>query len=346
MKITHILWGLTSGGIETMLVNIINHQVKEHDVELLLVNDYYDSSLLAQLSDKCRLVRCKRKVGSRNPIPILKLNRHLLCSRPDIVHLHSTGLSRIIFVPCTMVRTIHNTNNPCGEYRKMRQLFSISKAVKSYTKSQGYESELVENGIPVGAFSQKDQPWEPNHPLHIVQIGRLDVRQKGQHILISSMEKLVKDYKATNLFVHFIGAGDDEQMLRQLVKDKGLEEYIIFEGVKPQDYLKGHLKDFDLLVQPSLYEGFGLTVAEALAAKVPVLVSDIEGPMEIIEDGKYGMAFHCNDADDLASSIRHILLHGYPQSMVEEARDMVCEKYDIAHTAEKYLQAYQEILSN
>ena len=139
---------------------------------------------------------------------------------------------------------------------------------------------------------------------------------------------------------------DDEQMLRQLVKDKGLEEYIIFEGVKPQDYLKGHLKDFDLLVQPSLYEGFGLTVAEALAAKVPVLVSDIEGPMEIIEDGKYGMAFHCNDADDLASSIRHILLHGYPQSMVEEARDMVCEKYDIAHTAEKYLQAYQEILSN
>jgi glycosyltransferase involved in cell wall biosynthesis len=244
-----------------------------------------------------------------------------------------------------MVRTIHNTNNPSDEYHKMRRLFAISKAVKEYTKEQGYESELVENGIPVGSFICKERSREASQPFHIVQIGRLHVEQKGQHILVAAMEKLVKEKHVTNFVVHFIGEGDDEEMLRQSIKDKGIEKYFIFEGVKSQDYLKDHLKDYDLLVQPSLYEGFGLTVAEALAAKLPVLVSDIEGPKEIIGNGKYGMSFRSNNPDDLASSIHAIILHGYSKMKIEEAYAMVSEKFDISQTADKYLLAYHDILS-
>lgn len=344
MRIAHILWGLTTGGIETMLVNIINHQVESHEVELIIVNDYYHSSLTKQLSSKCKLVQCHRKIGSKNPIPILRLNLYLLRSRPDIVHLHSKGLSRLIIIPCKKVRTIHNTNNQCDEYPKMKRLFAISKAVQDFTKKQGFESVLVENGIPVNSFVQKEEQWKSTGPLHIVQIGRLYINQKGQHILIKAIDKIVHQHHIQDICVHFIGEGEDEQKLKDMINAGKLERYFVFEGVKSQQFLMQHLKDYDLLIQPSLYEGFGLTVAEAMAAKLPVLVSDIEGPMEIIENGKYGLTFHSNDPDALATSIIQFMNNGLSDEIIEKAHQVVAQKYDISLTAENYIKQYQEVI--
>lgn len=68
-----------------------------------------------------------------------------------------------------------------------------------------------------------------------------------------------------------------------------LEDHVIFEGLKEQAWIYENLCRYDLFIQPSRYEGFGLTVAEAISAKVPVLVSNIEGPLEIIDGGRLGM---------------------------------------------------------
>lgn len=346
MRIAHVLWGLTTGGIETMVIHIIEHQVRNHQVALFLVNDYYHESLLSQLSKQCKLIMCGRQVGSKNPLPILKLNYQLFHYHPDIVHLHSKGLSKIIFTPCLKVRTIHATFNSCDEYPKMSRLYSISKTVQDFTYNQGYESILVENGIPVKLFGQKNKQYQAGDVLRIVQLGRLHTQQKGQHLLIEAVEKLVHTYHHTSLRVHFIGDGEDRAMLEDMVMHKGLQDYFTFEGVKSQDYVCQHLKDYDLLVQPSLLEGFGLTVAEAMAAKVPVLVSDIEGPMEIIDHGKYGFSFHANDVDDLALSIKMMMDTGINGDKVEQGHTYVKQKYDVSLTAERYIYEYQQVLSS
>jgi len=346
MKITHVLWGLTTGGIETMVVNIINHQVEKHSVELILVNDYYDSSLVNQLSPECKLRYCHRSIGSRNPLPVAKLQWFILRFHPDIVHLHSKDLSKIILIPCLKVRTIHNTNNKCEEYPKMSQLFSISKAVQSFTRNQGFDSVVVENGIPTESFTLKTSYYKKGEILHIVQLGRLYTKQKGQHLLIQAVEKLVKNYGRNSIQVHFIGDGEDKSQLEDQIREKHLERYFVFEGIKTQEYLKQHLKDFDLLLQPSLFEGFGLTVAEALAAKLPVLVSDIEGPTEIIDHGKYGQTFQSNDIDSLCDSLLKILDYGFDLKMIEDAYQYVKDKYDVKYTAERYLQEYEKVIKS
>ena len=102
--------------------------------------------------------------------------------------------------------------------------------------------------------------------------------------------------------------------------------------------------NYDLFIQPSRYEGFGLTVAEAIAAKVPVLVSNIEGPREIIDGGRLGLNFQNESAADCAVKLKSFIEYGRNDAQVVEAYQYVCEHYDVSITARKYIDVYQSIL--
>lgn len=344
MRITHIVWSLLTGGIETMLVNIINEQVKSEEVELVIVNNLYYDPLLNKLSPLCKVRFCKRIPGSKNPWPIIKLNYWLRRFSPDVVHLHSYRASYLIKGRYNMVRTIHSTRNYSTEYPRMKALFSISESVRQETLKQGFESIVVENGVPAGLFKRKTSCEDKADCYHLVQVSRLDISSKGQDLLIQAINELVNKRKVINLHMHFIGEGDSRALLENMVSDFNLDGYITFEGVKTQDFLYEHLCDYDCFVQPSRYEGFGLTVAEAMAAGLPVLVSDIEGPMEIIDNGRVGMAFKTEDTSDLADKLEIIIGGGYDYSMIDKAIERVQQKYDVSVTAQKYINEYRRIL--
>ena len=105
--------------------------------------------------------------------------------------------------------------------------------------------------------------------------------------------------------------------------------------------MEEHLADYDLLVQPSLFEGFGLTVAEALAAKVPVLVSDSMGPYEVTGYGECGYVFKTGDSGDCAAVLSRIITSGDDGPMIERGYRRATGLYDIKHTARRYLESYQ-----
>lgn len=346
MKIAHVVWGMETGGIETMLVNIINEQTRTQDVALFVINDFVEESILSKVSSRCKIVLFKRKPGSKNPFPLLMLNISLHRFNPDIIHVHSAGVSRIIWGQRNIVRTIHNTRNTTKEYPKMAALYAISHAVKEDVCKLGFNNvTVVPNGIRVSEFKKKEKYSKHGSRFHIIQVGRLFIKQKGQNCLINALEILVKQRGYKDLSVHFVGDGPDSEYLHNIVKEKDLEAFVGFEGVKTQEYLQTHLCDYDLFVQPSNYEGFGLTVAEAMAAKLPVIVSDIEGPMEIIDNGLYGMSYRCGDVVDLADKIESVLTNGYEDSMIDMAYDRVDKKYNVEQTAKKYLEEYEKILN-
>ena len=345
MRIAHIHWSLGTGGIETMLPDIANEQAKINEVLLIIVNNWIESSILAKVNQsKVKVVILNRRARSKNPWPLIRLNILLMNFRPDIIHCHAYNQIKLIFCPFGhRVRTIHNTNNILSpkEYTRFEKLISISKAVYDETLGQGFESVIADNGIPIDRINHTRKDVFFDCKFHFVQVSRLDTEQKGQDILLKALAKV----NAKERFVmHFIGKGADEDMLKRMVDEYDLSDCVVFEGLKDQSWIYENLCNFDLFIQPSRYEGFGLTVAEAIAAKVPVLVSNIEGPLEIIDGGRLGLHFENENIIDCAAKIGEFMECGTNEKQVEEAYRYICEHYDISVTAQKYLDVYQSLL--
>ena len=70
-KVAHIVWGLETGGIETMLANIVNRQVTSAGVTLIVINDKVNKQLLERIDPRVNVVLLARKVGSHNPLPLI-----------------------------------------------------------------------------------------------------------------------------------------------------------------------------------------------------------------------------------------------------------------------------------
>lgn len=349
MKIVHIIYAFPTGGKETMLVDIINEQSKYEPITLIVLNNYYDKNLISKISNKVSVYLLNRKVGSRNPIPFLKLNYILMKVQPDIFHCHDHSLTSLILplIKCKKILTIHSTNLATKYNSKYDQLFAISEAVQNDIKRQNnFNSKVVYNGIKVNDI--QFNKGNKSSTFRIVQVGRLDHEVKGQHILLEALRLLIIKYNLRNLHIDFIGEGSSLNYLMDLVGKLNLTTYVSFLGLRDREYIYSHLKDYDLLVQPSLFEGFGLTVIEAMAAGIEVLVSDIDGPLEIIEKIGHGQKFKSGNADDCALKIYEIYSN---YNIIEsqfrsESQRQACKKlFDVEITAKKYLDEYKNLLS-
>jgi glycosyltransferase involved in cell wall biosynthesis len=350
MKIIHILYGMTLGGIETMLLNIANEQVKNHRVDIIVINNLVEKSLLEQLDKRVQVHCLKRKVSSKNPFFILKLNLLLYKLKPDIIHLHYSSILNFIFSKNFKKRscvTHHDICTPINStyLHKSEHLFSISNTVKEdLFRVKKIHSEVVLNGIKPDLIKKRESLVNDTGIFKIVQLSRLAHHKKGQHILIEAI-KILKDKGIKTIQVFFIGEGESEEYLKELIHRYQLEEQVFFLGLKTQDFIFTHLCQYDLLVQASLFEGFGLTVAEGMAAKIPVLVSDNQGPMEIIDNGKFGYYFENGNPQSCADQIRKIMRDPSKKFLVEKAYKRVYELYNVEITANTYLKKYEEIIN-
>jgi glycosyltransferase involved in cell wall biosynthesis len=206
-------------------------------------------------------------------------------------------------------------------------------------------SELIYNGINLDKIKVRKSVGR-NKIFKMVQIGRLVSEKKGQELSIKALDKIVHEYNICNLKLDFIGWGKDLERLKQMVSEHSLNDYVSFLGLKSREYIYSQLCEYDLMIHPSLYEGFGLNVAESMAAKVPVLVSDIDGPMEIIDQGRYGYHFKAGSISDFSKGIVNVINHfgtNCQKKMIEDASCYVQNNFDVKITSQSYVDAYGTI---
>lgn len=345
MKIAHILWSMGTGGTENMVVDIASVQAENNDVCIFVINDWVDEYMLRKLSPKCKVELLRRKPGSKNPLPLLELNWKLWKFHPDLIHLHSSRSINCIKVcsKTTKVRTIHGLGNDPEDYRSCTKLISISQAVADFTKSQGFDSIVIPNGIRVNAINHETTQKHNENKLQFIQVSRLHIATKAQDVLIKAIA-MVKADGFDNFTMHLVGDGADYPVLKKMCDDLDVNDIVKFEGRWDQQKIYASLSRYDLFIQSSRNEGFGLTIAEAMAAKVPVLVSNIPGPMEVIDGGRLGLSFENENVSDCAEKIKQFILNGRNNEQVEAAYEYVKNNYDVSVTARKYLDIYNTLI--
>lgn len=345
MKVLHILWSLTNGGAENMIPDIINYQVNDAEIHLLVINSNVDNAILERIDDKCILHFLNRPLGSKSITYFIRLNWFILTGGFDIVHLHFANLIKRLFIPANYVRTVHNTNQQCYDYRWHKAIIAISESVIDDLSKNGVNNAiLINNGINVKSIKLRTNNLG-NKSFRIVQVSRIFFEQKGQDILVRAVNQLV-DLGYQNIRFDFIGNGEDIEELRDMVSSMNLDQYISILGDTNRNYIYEHLCDYDLFVQPSRYEGFGLTVAEAMAAKVPVLVSRNEGPLKIINNGEFGYSFENQSVEDCAKQIINIIENYPSEQFLTNSYNHVLQNYNVERTASEYLNVYKSVLAS
>lgn len=337
-RVVHIIFSFETGGTETMLIDILNLQSDSVEVSLMIVNKVIDENLLSKLNKRIHITKFNRKPKSLSPLPFISLNLKLLTINPAIIHIHdNTILPAIFHFGSKKVITVHCLNQKFNP-KLVNTIVAISKTVQQDIEHRlKAKSTLIYNGIRSNEISISTDETNQNKGFRIVQVGRL-AQIKGQQILILALHEIVKNGNPHNIELDFIGSGPNELNLKKLVSDLGLKPFVNFLGNKDRSYIYQHLKSYNLLVQPSLEEGFGLTIAEAMVARVPVLVSAIPAQMEIIDYGAHGKYFESENAVDCAKKIIEQIEN--PINRTESGRQYAIENFDIAKTVQNYLNIY------
>lgn len=350
MKIIHCLFTMEAAGAQVLTVGLLNEMCITNNVALIIVNGW-NADLLKELDPSIKIHYINRKEGDRSLKPFIKLNLLLMKLNADIIHCHEPNMVKIIKLKkkAKLFHTVHDMGIPPTFYDKYDSLVAISDAVfKDVISKWNKAVDQIDNGIPIASFKRRsDYSPVKNSPIKLVQVSRLFHEKKGQDILLRALKYITKTYGFTNWTLDLIGSGDSEVFLRQLIAYLNLENNVTLVGEKSRGWILNNLNTYNVLIQPSRYEGFGLTIVEGLAAGLPILASNIDGPKEIIESIEAGFLFESGDMVDCAEQLYKMIQlweQGGFGEIIKSSIHFIEEKYSMTTCAKKYIQAYRHSL--
>jgi glycosyltransferase involved in cell wall biosynthesis len=181
---------------------------------------------------------------------------------------------------------------------------------------------------------------EPLAP-RIGHVGHLEPH-KGQRFLLQAFARLRADFPRAVLVI--VGDGPLRGALEDQARNLGIGDWVRFAGLR--DDVTPALSLFDLFAMPSIQEGLGSALLDALALGVPVCASAAGGIPEIVEDGVTGILVRAQDPLDLAAGMARLLSDGEAaRRMAEAGRAAVRERFSAARMVEETLRLYGRVLS-
>jgi len=162
--------------------------------------------------------------------------------------------------------------------------------------------------------------------------------------LILALNEVVKFISNIKLIV--VGDGPFKILYEQYL-NKNIEDKVIFVGKVGYDELPKFYVSCDVFVSPATEkESFGIVLLEAMASKIPVIASDIEGYKQIIKDEVNGFLFENENYKNLADKIIMVLKNkNFVNKVVENAYKIVIEKYSWESVSKQVENYYYELIS-
>lgn len=231
-------------------------------------------------------------------------------------------------------------------YGKSDAVISVSKYSARYLTKIGIPPNkifVVSNGVDTEKFhpnvdtSELKNRFSSNNIL--LYVGPITQR-KGLIYLIKSMPRILSEHKDTILVL--VGEGDQERNLKKLSNELGISRKVIFEGFVPEDQLPIYYNACDLFVFPSLQEGFGIVLAEAMACGKTVVASNTTAIPEVVGDA--GILVEPRNPDTLAEAVIELLSDEHKRKRLErKAIKRVHENFTWSAVVNKLLKIYKNL---
>ena len=216
---------------------------------------------------------------------------------------------------------------------------NAGKARKHYTIYNTVDvSRIVQTVNSVDCSRLRRSLGLDNGPV-VGVVGRLR-KEKGHSVLLKAMVDVFRAYPNANLLV--VGDGPDRDKLEKQAQNMGIAKQVRWLGRKRAGEVFRLYAIMDVLAIPSLFEGFGLSAAEAMAAGIPVVASNIDGLREVIEEGVSGYLVPLGDSHGLTSAILKLLENPrQATAMGARGRDRVRARFSLARFADATITAYR-----
>jgi len=221
-------------------------------------------------------------------------------SIPVIVTCHHTYRQQCHFIKSQFWKRIFLPFET-RTYHLATNIICVSEATKIALAEQYGISEQKITVVPNAVDTRTFHPLGTKKTPHsLLYVGRIDKR-KGIEFLIRSMPFVREQIPDAHLTVG--GKGSHLEKMKGLVSRLNLERNVTFLGFVPDDQLNTLYNQAQCVVVPSIFEGFGITVIEALAAGTRVVGTDADGIREILNSGDYGRLVPYGNHRALADAI-------------------------------------------
>jgi len=376
IRILHIINSLDIGGNERFVLQLLAFLPRERFHQEVCVPDR-GKDATRDLERECERLRIGftmiRAVGNLDARVFVKLKRLLTRGRYDIVHTHliySQIYGRLAAAAAGAKCVVSSEQNiykvkarPPFRWVERRlsgltdRVIACSSEVREHlVRKVGinpFKVVVVPNAVDTNVFfpigkqsplfekvkSARRELGIEDGDVVIGSVGHM-ARQKGQKHLVAAIPEVQLKYPRAK-FV-FVGKGKLRRDLREQARALGVEEAVRFAGIRKDIPIV--LNCFDVFVLPSLWEGFGTAIVEALACGVPVVATRVGGIPEVIEHGADGLLVPAGLARPLAQSIVRILddpsLRG---DMIYRGLRKAVERFNVTRMAETLAKIYSQI---
>ena len=379
MKILYVLNSSKYGGMEVHVQDLIESMKSAgHEVFVMC-----PSGQMAEVYENLGAVVEEARIGfDIDPVYILKLKKFIQKNSIDVVHSHELKAVVNALLAGRLSKTkvnISHTHTPISEWRvsPIKKFFTVKfytwmvnrfssseialtkskKEVKMNEGIKGDKLEIIPNGLDTSKFIvspiqrieyEKEIKNRFNLPDNSYVFGNISrvTKEKDHETLVKAFNKFLDTqlFNKENYILFIAGGGDLEDKIKKLVKDLELEKNVVITGrFNEEDKIK-FLSTFDSFVFPTLAEGFGIVLIEALCMGLPAICSDLDVLKEVGD--KFVTFFNTGNEDDLAEKMidEYNRIGGETKFVTEGAREYVEQNYSMVAFKNNYEKLYMKFL--
>ncbi len=223
--------------------------------------------------------------------------------------------------------------------KKDHILFKIAEEDKFSVIYSGIELNILKESSSEEKQNLKKELGIPENSLIVGTAGRL-VPVKGPEFLVKSSQYIISKYPDT--YFMFTGDGPLEQDLKRKALEMGISENIIFLGWR--DDVAKIISIYDIFVLPSLNEGMGRVLAEAMALGKSIVASNVGGIPDLVIHGKNGFLVPPKNPEELAKYIQVLLEDKDKREKMGLAGKEMALNFGAESMVEKIASLYEELL--